>query len=209
MTPTCLKLMIAMVGICTVGLTGAIAQKHGEHHMTNVHAAKADLDKLTRFLGATPEQTKRITVICDDYRRDLATITAGGQTAEQPGIKIKTLRARAEDELSNILTSDQMKLVRHAGGLGLLLGDQVDGPWAFIEKLNLTTVQLTKIKPIILDAEHAMDIAKQTYANSPDEAKHTMQQVHHESMQKIAAVLTTEQLKLLHEMMAEHGFGGH
>jgi len=164
---------------------------------------KERVEELNKELGLTEQQKKDIMPILENEMKDLMPIMVNKSlTKEQKLKKINVIRQATKEQLSKILTPEQMK--KYAEMNTDIHEDRQEFAERHIErmseKLNLTEQQKKDITPIIESEMKDVRAVMSNESLTKEQKLEKINAIHQATKEQLSKILTPEQLKKYAEM---------
>ncbi len=162
-------------------------------------------------LGLSQDQTKKITAIVEKYRTDVATVLRSSATREEKRKKIDALKSKAAAGIGAVLTPAQRTMAKEKGLIDRLLGRRAGGHrgmLAALDQVNLSEAQKGKIKAIFEDSRTKAKAIGDNKSLSDEQKRSKHQELRQQTMEKVNAVLTSEQKAKLEKLLKDRNKPG-
>lgn len=194
---------IAMLALAVLG-TATFAQ--GPAQRRGMGGKRPGVGRIVKELGLSQAQADQVRAIVQRFHQDVKAIVQSSASREEKQTKVKDLRAKAGDEIMALLTPEQrdkatqMKLVdkllsRRGAMAGMLMH--------MLAQLNLSETQKAQVKDIMKSCQEAGKAIREDATLTPEARRAGMRQLRQDTIEKIKAVLTPDQLTKFNELLAQ------
>lgn len=150
-------------------------------------------------------QKEQIKAIVKDFHAKAKEIWKSNVTDTEKNAQIEALRAKSAESINAVLTPEQQSNPMVQKMIQRMLGPGIGAKLKWLaDQLGLTEAQRTQIKEISKDARQQAKAIRQDTTLARQQQKEKILQLKQDTITKIKAVLTPEQLQKLNDILAQH-----
>ncbi|MCL5105110.1 MAG: hypothetical protein M1133_13485 [Armatimonadetes bacterium] len=199
---------LRMIGIATLALmvlgTGVFAQ--GPRAGGRMGNRGPGMGRQVNGLGLSQAQKDQIKTIVQRFHQDVKGVVQSSASKDEKQSQVKALRQKAGEDIMAVLTPEQQAKATQTKFVDRILSPRAAMAARFMRvlgQLNLTEAQKTQVKDIMKGNRDACAAVRNDTSLTPEARRAKMQQVRTDTLDKIKAILTSEQLTKFNELMAQ------